>query len=119
MDPAVLMGDAKLAEVLRQGLVVVEGERELVRQFEMLFEFEESKPFAGQMRREAGGRDRAARGGRKGARVNGIRAAAGAHGYGATKVSLPRCGASSRKSARFLVTTVKPRSLEDAAIRAS
>lgn len=34
-----LMADAELRESLRKGLVVVEGEREAVRRFEMLFDF--------------------------------------------------------------------------------
>jgi DNA-binding MarR family transcriptional regulator len=49
----VLMGDEKLAKALRQGLLVVEGERELARRFETLFEFEGSGSFAGGMQREA------------------------------------------------------------------
>ncbi|HZM27906.1 MAG TPA: winged helix-turn-helix transcriptional regulator [Gemmatimonadales bacterium] len=36
----VLMGDARLKDVLREGLLSIEGERELVRRFERLFEFE-------------------------------------------------------------------------------
>lgn len=44
-----LMEDAELAEVLRWGLVV-EGERELVRRVETLFEFEPSGPYAGARR---------------------------------------------------------------------
>jgi DNA-binding MarR family transcriptional regulator len=43
----VLMGDEKLAEALRQRLVVVEGERELARRFETLFEFAGSESFTG------------------------------------------------------------------------
>lgn len=46
----VLMGDTKLAEALRRGLVVVQGDRDLARQLEMLFEFEGSESFAGQTR---------------------------------------------------------------------
>jgi ubiquinone biosynthesis protein UbiJ len=38
----VLMGDAKLGVALRRGLVQVEGERELVRRFEELLEFEDA-----------------------------------------------------------------------------
>jgi DNA-binding HxlR family transcriptional regulator len=41
----VLMGDAKLTDALRQGLVVVEGERELERRFAALFEFDRSDSF--------------------------------------------------------------------------
>jgi hypothetical protein len=43
----VLMGDAKLAEVLRQELLLVEGEPKLIRRFEMLFEFGPSDSFTG------------------------------------------------------------------------
>ncbi len=35
-----LLEDAELGDVLRRGLLVVEGERELVRRFETLFDFE-------------------------------------------------------------------------------
>ena len=44
----VLMGDAKLADVLRRGLLVLEGERELARRFQMLFQFEGSGSFTGE-----------------------------------------------------------------------
>jgi ubiquinone biosynthesis protein UbiJ len=44
----VLMGDEKLAKALRQGAVVVEGDRELARRFQTLFEFDRSESFAGQ-----------------------------------------------------------------------
>ena len=43
----VLMGDAKLAGARRQGSVVVEGDRELARRFERLFEFGGSESFTG------------------------------------------------------------------------
>jgi DNA-binding HxlR family transcriptional regulator len=43
----VLMGDEKLAEALRQRMVVVEGERELAQRFEALFEFEGPESFTG------------------------------------------------------------------------
>jgi DNA-binding HxlR family transcriptional regulator len=43
----VLMGDAQLGQVLRQRLVRVEGERELARRFEALFQFGASESFAG------------------------------------------------------------------------
>jgi DNA-binding HxlR family transcriptional regulator len=43
----VLMGDAKVADALRQGLLVLEGERELARRFETLFELEASESFTG------------------------------------------------------------------------
>ena len=36
------MGDARLSDVLRQRLLVLEGDRELARRFERLFEFEGS-----------------------------------------------------------------------------
>jgi DNA-binding HxlR family transcriptional regulator len=49
----VLMGDEKLARALRQGAVVVEGERVLARRFETLFEFGGSESFAGGARQEA------------------------------------------------------------------
>jgi DNA-binding HxlR family transcriptional regulator len=42
-----LMGDAELAESLRRRLVLVEGERELARRFEALFDFEEAESFTG------------------------------------------------------------------------
>ena len=35
----VLMGDAELGAVLRQRRVLLEGDRELIRRFEQLFEF--------------------------------------------------------------------------------
>jgi hypothetical protein len=54
----VLMGDARLAEVLRQGLLVIEGERDLARRFASLFEFDGSESFTGGARMDA----RAARG---------------------------------------------------------
>ncbi len=38
----VLMGDARLSDALRQRLLVLEGDRDLVRRFERLFEFEGS-----------------------------------------------------------------------------
>jgi hypothetical protein len=41
------MGDAKVDEALRQGLLVLEGERELARRFETLFELEASESFTG------------------------------------------------------------------------
>jgi hypothetical protein len=41
------MGDAKLTNVLRQGLLLVEGERELARRFKTLFEFDGSESFTG------------------------------------------------------------------------
>jgi DNA-binding HxlR family transcriptional regulator len=40
-----LLGDAELAESLRRGLVLVEGERELVRRFEGLLNFEGADSF--------------------------------------------------------------------------
>jgi DNA-binding HxlR family transcriptional regulator len=43
----VLMGDAKLAEALRHGLLRMEGDRELARRFETLVEFDESESFTG------------------------------------------------------------------------
>jgi DNA-binding HxlR family transcriptional regulator len=43
----VLMGGAKLKDVLRQGLVVLEGEAQVVRRFASLFEFAASDSFAG------------------------------------------------------------------------
>jgi ubiquinone biosynthesis protein UbiJ len=49
----VLMGEEKLAKALRQGSVVVEGERELARRFETLFEFDGSESFTGGTRQEA------------------------------------------------------------------
>ena len=50
----VLMGDAKLAEVLGQGLLVLEGDRELARRFEPLFEFSGAgSSFTGGAPREA------------------------------------------------------------------
>jgi DNA-binding HxlR family transcriptional regulator len=49
----VLMGDAKLAETLSQGLLQMDGERELARRFETLFEFDESKSFTGGGRQDA------------------------------------------------------------------
>jgi DNA-binding HxlR family transcriptional regulator len=39
----VLMGDAELGDALRQGRIVLEGNRELVRRFEQLFEFDGKK----------------------------------------------------------------------------
>src|SRR5262249_54876567 len=41
----VLMGDAKLVDVLRTGQLVLEGDRELARRFGALFEFNEAKSF--------------------------------------------------------------------------
>jgi DNA-binding HxlR family transcriptional regulator len=49
----VLMGDATLRQVLRQGLVTVEGERALARRFETLLQFDESDSFTGEMGRDA------------------------------------------------------------------
>jgi DNA-binding HxlR family transcriptional regulator len=49
----VLMGDEKLATAVRQGLLVVEGERGLARRFETLFEFEVSESFTGGARHES------------------------------------------------------------------
>jgi ubiquinone biosynthesis protein UbiJ len=49
----VLMGDAALRGVLRQGLVTVEGDRALARRFETLLQFNESHSFAGEMGRDA------------------------------------------------------------------
>jgi DNA-binding HxlR family transcriptional regulator len=43
----VLMGDVKLVEVLRQDLLLLEGEPKLIRRFEMLFEFGTSESFTG------------------------------------------------------------------------
>jgi DNA-binding HxlR family transcriptional regulator len=43
----VLMGDAKLGEALRRGLVTVEGESKLARRFEALFEFGGAESFTG------------------------------------------------------------------------
>jgi DNA-binding HxlR family transcriptional regulator len=43
----VLMGDTKLADALRQGHLVLEGERELARRFETLFELGASESFTG------------------------------------------------------------------------
>lgn len=43
----VLMGDARLDDVRRQGLLAVEGERQLGRRFEALFESERSDSYAG------------------------------------------------------------------------
>lgn len=43
----VLMGDAILADALQQGFLQVEGERDLARRFESLFEFEGSDSFVG------------------------------------------------------------------------
>jgi DNA-binding HxlR family transcriptional regulator len=43
----VLMGTAELGDVLRQGLVVLAGDREVVRRFDSLFEFGGSGSFAG------------------------------------------------------------------------
>jgi DNA-binding HxlR family transcriptional regulator len=43
----VLMGDAKLAEALQQGLLLMEGDRGLARRFEDLFEFGGSDSFTG------------------------------------------------------------------------
>jgi DNA-binding HxlR family transcriptional regulator len=43
----VLMGDANLGEALRQGLVRVDGERELARRFEGLLEFDGSDSYSG------------------------------------------------------------------------
>jgi DNA-binding HxlR family transcriptional regulator len=50
----VLMGDAILTDVLQQGLLQVEGERDLARRFESLFEFEGSDSFAGGPSQKAG-----------------------------------------------------------------
>jgi ubiquinone biosynthesis protein UbiJ len=49
----VLMGDATLRGVLRQGLVTVEGDRALARRFETLLQFNESHSFAGETGRDA------------------------------------------------------------------
>jgi ubiquinone biosynthesis protein UbiJ len=49
----VLMGDAALRGVLRQGLVTVEGDRALARRFETLLHFDESHSFAGETGRDA------------------------------------------------------------------
>jgi ubiquinone biosynthesis protein UbiJ len=49
----VLMGDAALRGVLRQGLVTVEGDRALARRFETLLQFNESHSFAGVTGRDA------------------------------------------------------------------
>ena len=46
----VLMGDAKLAEVLRRGLLRLEGDRELLRRFDTLLQFDESKSYTGAAR---------------------------------------------------------------------
>jgi DNA-binding HxlR family transcriptional regulator len=43
----VLMGNARLAKVLRQGLLLLEGDRELARRFEALFDFGSSGSFTG------------------------------------------------------------------------
>jgi DNA-binding HxlR family transcriptional regulator len=48
----VLMGDAKLGEALRQGSLAVSGERDLVRRFETLFQFQGGQSFAGDSRQE-------------------------------------------------------------------
>ena len=50
----VLMGDAILTDVLQQGLLQVEGERDLARRFESLFEFEGSDSFTGGSSQKAG-----------------------------------------------------------------
>lgn len=47
-----LMGDAELAEALRRRLVLVEGERELARRFEALFDFEGAESFTGGARHD-------------------------------------------------------------------
>ena len=47
------MRDATLREVLRQGLVTVEGDRLLARRFETLLQFDESHSFAGETGRDA------------------------------------------------------------------
>jgi hypothetical protein len=41
------MGAAKLADMLRQKRVQLEGDRDLVRRFEQLFEFSDHHTFAG------------------------------------------------------------------------
>lgn len=43
----VLMGDTKLGAALSEGLIVVDGERDLARRFGALFEFDGSESFAG------------------------------------------------------------------------
>lgn len=43
----VLMGDAKLPDALRQGLLLMEGDGELARRFESLIEFDGSESFTG------------------------------------------------------------------------
>jgi DNA-binding HxlR family transcriptional regulator len=48
----VLMGDAKLQETLREGLLSLEGDRVLARRFDQLFQFDEAKSFTGQPRQE-------------------------------------------------------------------
>ena len=45
----VLMGDAHLAEALRHGLIAVEGERQLVRRFQRLFQFRRTDSFTGSL----------------------------------------------------------------------
>jgi ubiquinone biosynthesis protein UbiJ len=50
----VLMGDTKLADALRQGHLVLEGERELARRFETLFELGATESFTGGDGRPAG-----------------------------------------------------------------
>jgi hypothetical protein len=48
------MGDAELAESLRRRLVLVEGERELTRRFEALFDFEGEESFTEGTRHKPG-----------------------------------------------------------------
>jgi ubiquinone biosynthesis protein UbiJ len=50
----VLMGDTKLADALRQGHLGLEGDRELARRFETLFELGASESFTGGDGRPAG-----------------------------------------------------------------
>jgi DNA-binding HxlR family transcriptional regulator len=49
----VLMGDAQLADSMRQRLIAVEGERQLVRRFERLFDFSRRGSFTGGPQLEA------------------------------------------------------------------